>query len=482
MNKNNPFYKLSYESFFESLGKDFYEEVKAAKFPQLQLRFRNNLLLSKIGLKPEEIRDSHFLDFLGRFQHKQYGLASKYHGYQFGQYNPNLGDGRGFLYAQFRGVDGNLYDFGTKGSGQTPYSQGRDGRLTLKGGIREVLASELLHRLGVKTSRCISLIETGEELSREDNSSHRGAVMVRVSLSHIRFGTFEYLEYHDRPDLIKKLLDYVINYYYPFLSKLPDIYKYLYFYSELVERIAHMVAKWMAAGFCHGVLNTDNMSITGESFDYGPWQFIDYYNPNFTAANFDEFGRYSYRNQPQVCKENLRLLQNPLAAVIPLNKMEEILDSFPEQYSRFYQQFMLNKLGFKTLSPFEAEELLSLTLKLLLQTRISYSHFFQRLSEKFSPQWGEEQNLILRDMKIKSRTTDDKIWHSWSHYYQYLLSQQSNEEIQLVHNRLKVHNPPVTLLNEDVEAIWQQIIEEDNWEKFNSVIQKIQQKAIGNKK
>ena len=265
---SNPFLNLEYEPEVEHhLGEDYYDVVPAAKFPTHILRFRNDHLLPLLKLNTEQVADKDFIEAFGEFQSKKPFLALRYHGYQFGQYNPYLGDGRGFLYGQVRGDDNTLYDFGTKGSGRTPYSRTADGRLTLKGGVREVLAAEALHQLGVKTSRCLSMIETGESLWRGDEPSPtRSSVMVRFSCSHIRFGTFERLHYLQRPDLIQKLLDRVIAVYYPHLAQKEE--KYALFYAELVTRIAELVAQWMVAGFCHGVLNTDNMSITGESFDY----------------------------------------------------------------------------------------------------------------------------------------------------------------------------------------------------------------------
>ena len=236
----NPFLNLEYEPEVENhLGEDYYDIVAAADFPEHILRFRNDRLLPILGLEPELVSDRHFIEAFGKFQGIRPFLALRYHGYQFGQYNPYLGDGRGFLYGQVRGTDRQLYDFGTKGSGRTPYSRTADGRLTLKGGVREVLAAEALHRLGVRTSRCLSMIETGESLWRGDEPSPtRSSVMIRFSRSHIRFGTFERLHYIQRPDLIKKLLDRVIAVYYP---QIPDTEaKYALFYAELVERVAEL--------------------------------------------------------------------------------------------------------------------------------------------------------------------------------------------------------------------------------------------------
>ncbi|HCF28262.1 MAG TPA: YdiU family protein, partial [Cyanobacteria bacterium UBA11049] len=396
MNNLNPLLTLDYEAALESLGGDYFDEVEAAEFPQHILRFRNDLLLPKLGLDPQSVTDEDLIAAFGKFQGRKPLLALRYHGYQFGEYNPFLGDGRGFLYGQVRGTDGELYDFGTKGSGTTPYSRGGDGRLTLKGGVREVLAAEMLHRLGVRTSRCLSMIETGEALWRGDEPSPtRSSVMVRFNRSHIRFGTFERLHYISRPDLTKKLLDHVIEVYYPHLQNESDSYSR--FYAELVQRVAELAAQWMSVGFCHAVLNTDNMSITGESFDYGPYAFIDRYNPQFTAAYFDYSGRYSYANQPAICRLNLEMLQVPLKAVIPVEDMEAGLTQFEQHFYLAYRQRMLRKLGFETLSDDLAEELLQFTIRLLEETQIGYHDFFIALRQQFDRTWRDDATQIFRD-------------------------------------------------------------------------------------
>ncbi|MEM8721078.1 MAG: YdiU family protein [Cyanobacteria bacterium P01_G01_bin.39] len=459
---SNPFFALKYETALESLSNEYFDRVQPARFSQHTLRFRNNKLLPILGLDSVRVADQHFIDFGSRFKGDQSCLALRYHGYQFGQYNPYLGDGRGFLYGQVRGIDGQLYDFGTKGSGQTPHSQSRDGRLTLKGGVREVLAAEALHNAGVKTSRCLSLIET--DAFTRDGTKVRGAVMVRFSRSHMRFGTFERLEYYDRPDLIKQLLDHVIKYYYPHLWQQPD--SYIHFYRELVQRMAKLVAQWMAVGFCHGVLNTDNMSITGESFDYGPYAFIDTYNPAFTAATFDHQGRYSYRNQPSVCRWNLAMLQRPLSAVIPVSAMDAALNTFSESYTHYYHQLMLQKLGFNRLSFLETEELIDLTLQLLFLTKVNYGKFFSELRQKFTTKWSQDANYILQDLQCLVSVEEVTILKRWCWLYHQILLERSPEEIKLIIQNLQRVNPSAVLLQSRIETIWQAIEEHDNWQLF----------------
>ena len=469
---SNPLLSLKYENAIASLGDDYYDVVAAAEFPAHWLRFRNDSLLPLLNLDPAVVKDGDFIEAFGKFEGVSPFLALRYHGYQFGAYNPFLGDGRGFLYGQVRGVDGNLYDLGTKGSGRTPYSRTADGRLTLKGGIREVLAAEALHQLGVKTSRCLSLIETGESLWRGDEPSPtRSSVMVRLSSSHIRFGTLERLHYLKRPDLLGKLLDWAIAIYYPDLANTPD--KYVRFYSELVNRTAKLAAQWMAAGFCHGVLNTDNMSITGESFDYGPFAFIPTYDARFTAASFDYGGRYSYGNQPYICKFNLEMLQLPLAMLAPQSDLEVALTQFDDRYQQHYHELMWQKLGFEddlTLS----NELLTTTIELLRDNDISYHGFFSQLARGFNYGWREDSNLILENATFIGQINSSDVGDRWRDLYYKCLDRLPVTEMARVGDRLKAYNPSTALLRPAIESVWQHISQDNNWQPFYELVAKLQ--------
>lgn len=476
------FLSLEYEPALESLGYDYFDEVSAANFPQHILRFRNDQLLPLLGLNPDEVKDEDFIEAFGKFQGVRPFLALRYHGYQFGEYNSRLGDGRGFLYGQVRGTDGELYDFGTKGSGTTPYSRSADGRLTLKGGVREVLAAEALHNLGVRTSRCLSLIETGEALWRGDEPSPtRSSVMVRFSRSHIRFGMFERLHYFKRPDLIKKLLDHVIEQYYPKINPLGkegtgEAEKYLQFYAELVERVAQLVAQWMAAGFCHAVLNTDNMSITGESFDYGPYAFIPTYNPDFTAAYFDYYGRYSYSNQPGICKLNLEMLQQPLATVIPISDMEGALSKFDEFYYSYYRDLMINKLGFLQLPEAQANQLLRLTIQFLIDSQVGYHAFFAELAQQFNPAWRDDVSKVFDTASFLGSAAQSSLLIKWREFYHHLLQTLSDVQLKDIAQCLQDKNPKTALLRSVIESTWEAIAKDDNWQPFYELLSKIQNK------
>ncbi len=472
----NPLLNLNYESAIADLGDNYYDEVSAADFLQHILRFRNDSILPILGLTKEEVTDGNFVECFGKFQSITPFLALRYHGYQFGEYNPFLGDGRGFLYGQVRGIDNNLYDLGTKGSGRTPYSRTADGRLTLKGGIREVLAAETLHQLGVNTSRCFCLIETGEQLWRMDEPSPtRSSVMIRFSKSHIRFGTFERLYYLKRSDLIRRLLDHVIYYYYPTISNSPE--KYSLFYGELVERVAQLAAQWMAAGFCHGVLNTDNMSITGESFDYGPYAFIPTYNSTFVAAYFDYGGRYSYGNQPFICKLNLEKLQLPLALVIPAAELANSLGKFDDCYANNYQKLMLKKLGFQDLKIAEGQELLRLTIELLQQSQVGYHQFFAELAGGFNHGCRDNPSLILENADLPELKKVPELFKKWCNLYQEILAKLPLEMMENIGNCLLESNPKTALLRPIIEEVWEAISTEDNWQPFDDLVTRIQQRG-----
>ncbi|MEM7725639.1 MAG: YdiU family protein [Cyanobacteria bacterium P01_A01_bin.45] len=467
---NNPLLNLPYEPALESLGDDYYDEVAAEEFPLHTLRWRNNSLLSVFGLEPEKVTDEDFITAFGKFAGRTPFLALCYHGYQFGEYNSRLGDGRGFLYGQVRGTDGELYDFGTKGSGRTPYSRGGDGMLTLKGGVREVLAGEMLHRMGVRTSRSLSLVETGLKLWRGDEPSPtRSCVMIRMNRSHIRFGTFERLHYLKRPDLTQNLLNHVIEQYYQDLVNEAD--KYALFYAQLVKRVAQLVAQWIAAGFCHAVLNTDNMSITGESFDYGPYAFIPKYDPYFTAAYFDYYKRYCYSHQPGICKLNLELLQKPLEAIIPKSDMETALETFDKHYRQHYDALMVKKLGFEDLSAEDTKELVGRTIEFLKHYPVSYHDFFADLRSGFTNNWRDDASLILSESLVGKSLGSSELFLHWTGTYHRILSNVSTDEMVRIAENLKKYNPLEVIVRPVIEEIWDAIAQKDNWQPFYDFIQ-----------
>ena len=347
------------DPLYMALGADYADPVEPADFPQAIIRFRNVRASASVGL--DGLSDADWVAAFARFEplpgNQPQPLAMRYHGHQFGVYNPQLGDGRGFLYAQLReapateGAPPRLLDLATKGTGRTPWSRSGDGRLTLKGGVREVLAAAMLEAQGVPTSRAFSLIETGEALERNDEPSPtRSAVLTRLSHSHIRYGTFQRHAYLQRPDLIRRLIDHVGAVYDPaILTVEGDSARALTFLTGVMQRAAVTTARWMAAGFVHGVLNTDNMNITGESFDYGPYRFLPYNDPNFVAAYFDQNGLYRFGRQPQAVLWSLKQLAGCLTDLADEADLAEVLNGYAMTYREALCDAMFARLGIRRL-------------------------------------------------------------------------------------------------------------------------------------
>lgn len=314
------------------------DPVSAADFPATILRFRNDRWHAAVGL--DGLSEAEWIAHFGRFaplpQNLPQPLALRYHGHQFQSYNPDIGDGRGFLFAQLRDGAGRLLDLGTKGSGQTPYSRFGDGRLTLKGAVREIMATELLEATGVYTSKTFSVIETGEALQRGDEPSPtRSAVLVRLSHGHIRIGTFQRLLALEQRDEMAQLVDYCLR-EFPGPPPPPDApgrdEPAVVLLHQVVERLADMAASYMVSGFVHGVLNTDNMNVTGESFDYGPWRWLPRFDPAFTAAYFDHSGLYAYGRQPAAIHWNCGQLAVALRLLAEAPPLIAALDRFADFY------------------------------------------------------------------------------------------------------------------------------------------------------
>src|SRR5690554_5154488 len=438
----------------ETLGDAFYDRVAPADFPQTILRHRDQRWAARMGL--DGLSERQWLDHFGRFTPLPGSfpepLALRYHGHQFRSYNPELGDGRGFLFAQGYDLeDGRLLDFGTKGSGRTPWSRGGDGRLTLKGGVREVLATEMLEALGVYTSKSFSLVETGEELYRGDEPSPtRASVLVRLSHSHIRIGTFQRLAYLEDTENLARLLDYCIANYYPELSDAPD--KAVAFLEAVAGNVARLGAQWIAAGFVHGVLNTDNINITGESFDYGPWRFLPVYDPDFTAAYFDETGLYSFGRQPDTLAWNLTRLAECLLPLSSIEALEPALNTIWPSFRAALPQQMLRRLGLK---PGDTEidgAFITELFGFLAASRAPYEQFF------FDWRGG----ALSAERAARSPSAELYASEAFRPVAAGLEQYKPADDLNLGHPYF-AHHSPRTMLIEEVEAIWAPIADNDDW-------------------
>ena len=452
-------------------GLALHDVVAAVDFPETRLRYRNNRAAMSVGL--DGLSDAQWIAHFGRFQplpgNQPTPLALRYHGHQFRQYNPDLGDGRGFLFAQMLDDRDRLLDLGTKGSGKTPWSRGGDGRLTLKGGVREVLATAMLEALGVPTSKSFSLIETGEALVRGDEPSPtRSSVLVRLSHSHIRFGTFERLAYLNDTETMAALIDFIVaNYSLPIHGEggppngggrgeaAPSPAAGVF--DAAVSTTATLAARWMAAGFVHGVLNTDNMNITGESFDYGPYRFLPRFDPDFTAAYFDQWGLYAYGRQPDAVGWNLARLGSSLTLICPPEPLTDSLKAFGDRYDRALGEAFCARLN---LVPQDDNDALVEALFAFLKTITVDGSFEAVLYDWFG-------GAISRDRAFSGQRGDWYRGADFNAFYDALKGYAAADPAKLDHPRFAQAGPE-TLLYDEIEAIWAQIALEDDWSLFDA--------------
>ncbi|WP_395072897.1 protein adenylyltransferase SelO [Hyphococcus sp.] len=458
------------ERLFESLGRadgaPFYDRVEPAAFPQHIIRYRNEGWAARVGL--DELSDEQWASHFGKFEPLPDSftqpLALRYHGHQFRSYNPDIGDGRGFLFAQLRDDQNRLLDLGTKGSGQTPYSRFGDGRLTLKGGVREVLATEMLEALGVYTSKSFSLIETGEALHRGDEPSPtRSSVLVRLSHSHVRFGAFQRLAYVKDDAAIGELVDYCAANFYPDIALLNDDARIIAIFARVVERTARLVAQWMVAGFVHGVLNTDNMNVTGESFDYGPWRFAPTADPNFTAAYFDQTGLYAFGRQAEAGAWNLAQLGGALSRIAPAEALNDELQTYAEHYEQALSNAFFRRLGLKPPSE-NGFDFVADLLRWMTETGAPFEQVF------FDWFCGAASTKRAEQSPVAELYEQEK----FAPVRAALTGYSACRPERLDHAYFKGARP-CTMLIDEVEAIWASIAENDDWSMFEGKLAAIAQ-------
>jgi uncharacterized protein YdiU (UPF0061 family) len=468
------------------LGDSFYDEVAPADFPENILRFRNQHWAEAVGLGAYS--NEEWVRHFGRFEPLPDNLAKplalRYHGHQFRIYNPDIGDGRGFLFAQLRDDQGQLLDLGTKGSGQTPYSRFGDGRLTLKGGVREILASEMLEALGADTSKSFSLIETGEKLERGDEPSPtRSAVLVRLQHSHIRIGTFQRLRFLGETENMRKLVNYCLRYYFgegavgengtyrhceesgpgpgdaaiqPAAEKETGLLRSARndgeqdaaarLLAHVVRGGARLAASYIATGFVHGVLNSDNIAITCQSFDYGPWRWTPYWDSAFTAAYFDHAGLYAFGRQAEAIHWNLVQLATSLCAIAEAEALTPALEAFPAYYEDALCAAICARLGVKQRSAKEDIALFTALEAALSQRQVTIDRFF----------------FDWRGGSLRGASP--------------ALARYEGEAFAPFRNAIAEYEPAISLKSdywsddepcsmhiEEVEAIWARIDEADDW-------------------
>ncbi len=432
------------------------DAVEPADFPRAELRFRNHRWSRTVGL--DQLSDAEWIRHFARFEplpgNLPQPLALRYHGHQFRVYNPEIGDGRGFTFAQLRDGAGRLLDLGTKGSGRTPYSRTADGRLTLKGAVREILATEMLEALGTDSSKTFSVIETGEQLVRGDEPSPtRSAVLVRLSHSHIRIGTFQRLAAYQAVPEMEQLIAYCLA---QFPGPLPPAdapghdQPAAILLHQVVERMADLAASYMVSGFVHGVLNTDNMNITGESFDYGPWRWLPRWEPGFTAAYFDEQGLYAFGRQPEAIHWNCTQLAIALRLLCEAPPLIAALERFPALYQAAMARRFCWRLGVTSRGVEPDAALIAIAEEAMREEKIGPDAFF------FAHRGGRAASGALAEAlrPYDGAATEHPYW---------------------------AQPGPQSMLIEEVEAIWAAIVERDDWAPLHAKLAALRQmgEALG---
>lgn len=359
-------------------------------------------------------------------------LAQVYSGHQFGVWAGQLGDGRGILLGEQQLADGRHLDWHLKGAGLTPYSRMGDGRAVVRSVVREFLASEALHHLGIPTTRALTIVTSDEPVYRE--REERGAMLLRVAESHVRFGHFEHFYYRQQPDQVRQLADYVIHKHWPQLEGEPD--RYARWLTDVVERTARLMAHWQTVGFAHGVMNTDNMSILGLTIDFGPFGFLDDYQPGYICNHSDYQGRYAFDNQPAVAFWNLHRLAQALSDLMSTEVLQTALAAYEPALMAAFGERMRAKLGLFTQDKRDNDVLTGL-LGLMANEGRDYTRTFRLLSDVQQ----EERVSPLRDEFI-----DREAFDRWYQGYRERLVQEGVSDAQR-QAAMKAVNPRIILRN-----------------------------------
>ncbi len=411
----------------------FYSPVTPTPLKQGRLLYHNRPLCRELQLDESLFAGAgHPVFYGGDVLPGMSPLAQVYSGHQFGVWAGQLGDGRGLLLGEQLLPDGRKYDWHLKGAGLTPYSRMGDGRAVVRSTVREFLASEALHGLGIPTTRALSLAVSEEPVQREQ--TEQGAMLVRIAESHLRFGHFEHFFYRNQPDQVRALADYAIRHHWPELADAPD--RYLLWFTDVVKRTARLIALWQSVGFSHGVMNTDNMSLLGLTLDYGPYGFMDDYNPGFICNHSDYQGRYSFENQPTAGLWNLNRLAHALSPLLSMPQLKQALAGYEDELMSVWGQQMRRKLGLFTAQQ-DDNDLLSGLLALMATEGSDYTRTFRLLSETEQ----QQSQSPLRDEFIDRAAFD----HWFSQYRQRLLDEQYSDDRR--REMMQAANPALVLRN-----------------------------------
>jgi len=351
------------------LGEEFFSPITTQPLNNTFLIHKNQALYDQLGLDFDEKTLLKIASGEQKFEGTQ-PIASIYAGHQFGHFVPQLGDGRSCLIGQVSG-----YELSLKGAGTTPYSRGADGRAVLRSSIREYLCSIAMKGLNIATTEALTLVSSDTEVYRENIEP--GSIVMRVAPSHVRFGHFELFASRGQTAQVKQLADFVIEHYYPHCQ---GESRYVDFFNEVVKHTAVMIARWQAQGFSHGVMNTDNMSILGLTIDYGPFGFLETYNPKFVCNHSDHEGRYAFEQQPGIALWNLARLGDSLESLIDAKQSKAVLDNYQAYLVKAYSKLMRQKFGFIKKDD-QDNVLIGQFFEVLYQNQKDYTNSLRQLSD-----------------------------------------------------------------------------------------------------
>jgi uncharacterized protein YdiU (UPF0061 family) len=431
---------LRFDNGFARLPETYYSRVCPTPVPDPYLVCHSPEALLLLDLDESEISRPELIETLAGNQMLpgMDAIAALYAGHQFGHYVPQLGDGRAILLGEVRNAAGEGWEVQLKGAGRTPYSRGGDGRAVLRSSIREFLCSEAMHALGIPTTRALCIVGSDRTVYREDEET--AALVTRLAPSFVRFGSFEVFYYRNQVEPLRQLADYVIARYYPELAARAEPYAELL--REVTRRTAELMAQWQAVGFSHGVMNTDNMSILGLTLDYGPFGFLDAFDPGFICNHSDSGGRYAFDQQPDVAAWNITKLAQALVPLLSVETASAAISDYPQQFGQAYLERMAAKFG---LTPGgETVPLIMDALQLLAQNPVDYTIFMRRLCD-FDSTAGA-LNTPLRDLFL-----DRAAFDAWAARYAAALGQQGSIDAERS-AAMRAVNPKYILRNHLAEV------------------------------
>lgn len=465
-------------SFDNTYARDLeglYVPWKAAKVPEPKLIRLNHALAEELGLDAKALDSPEGAQLFSgsKLPDGTATIAQAYAGHQFGGFSPQLGDGRALLFGEVIDKHGKRRDIAFKGSGRTPFSRGGDGKAAMGPVLREYIIGEAMHALGIPTTRALAAVTTGETVRRERNLP--GAVLTRVAASHIRVGTFQFVTARGDDATLRKLADYVIARHYPEIKGQSD--PYLGLLRAVCERQAELIALWMNVGFIHGVMNTDNMTLSGETIDYGPCAFMDQYNPATVFSSIDEQGRYAYANQPPIANWNLARLAEallPLLAAeqnddqeLAVQRAMEILEAFQSRYEHYWLRGMRLKLG---LSREESDDLALAQdfLKSMEEQGVDFTKAFRCLADT------AEAADASREGWLRKLYTDDSALSAWLPRWRARINSEGVAPVQRA-QAMRTVNPVYIPRNHRVEEALAAAVDLGDYAPFEKLLTVLQQ-------